>query len=88
MTAMSDLQVRKYSATDEMNGRINPAMSLGSESDEDVEARELASRLPAAALDTPTKQPILAGDSRNASLKSQPPAPPLVGIPADKQTAF
>lgn len=34
MTGLTD--VRKYSATDEMNGRVNPALNLGSDSDEEA----------------------------------------------------
>ena len=34
MTGLND--VRKYSATDEMNGRVNPALNLGSDSDEEA----------------------------------------------------
>jgi len=29
-------QVRHYSATDERNGRVNPALNLGSDSDDDL----------------------------------------------------
>lgn len=33
--------VRKYSATDEMNGRVNPALNLGSDSDEEAAQQHL-----------------------------------------------
>ena len=37
MTVMSTLDgVRHYSATDEMNGRVNAGLNLGSDSDEDL----------------------------------------------------
>ncbi|XP_042890417.1 high-affinity choline transporter 1-like isoform X1 [Penaeus japonicus] len=38
MTVMACHTVVKYNATDEMNGRVNPALSLGSDSDEDIPA--------------------------------------------------
>lgn len=38
MTVMACHSVVKYNATDEMNGRVNPALSLGSDSDEDIPA--------------------------------------------------
>ena len=38
MTMMACHSVVKYNATGEMNGRINPALTLGSDSDEDIPA--------------------------------------------------
>jgi len=36
MAVMSSMEVRHYSATDERNGRVNPALNLGSDSDDDL----------------------------------------------------
>ncbi|KAK4290189.1 hypothetical protein Pmani_036896 [Petrolisthes manimaculis] len=38
MSVMTSHKVVKYNATDEMNGRVNPALTLGSDSDEDIPA--------------------------------------------------
>lgn len=38
MSVMACHTVVKYNATDEMNGRVNPALTLGSDSDEDMPA--------------------------------------------------
>lgn len=38
MTMMAIGTKTKYNATDEMNGRVNPALSLGSDSDEEASA--------------------------------------------------
>lgn len=44
MTGLTD--VRKYSATDEMNGRVNPALNLGSDSDEEAAQHLAMSSMP------------------------------------------
>ena len=42
MTMMTAHPVVKYHATDEMNGRVNPALNLGSDSDEEAAANTQA----------------------------------------------
>ena len=48
MTMMTAQTMAKYNATDEMNGRVNPALNLGSDSDE-----EAAANTPAPTTKTP-----------------------------------
>ncbi len=60
--AMTD--VRKYSATDEMNGRVNPALNLGSDSDEEA-AQHMASI-------TKLKHQQMSNSSATASPSHQP----------------
>lgn len=76
MTGLAD--VRKYSATDEMNGRVNPALNLGSDSDEEA-SQQLASSVAqraklqqqlsigANSIDSPSHRPMI---NRKANMSS------------------
>lgn len=66
--------VRKYSATDEMNGRVNPALNLGSDSDEEAAAhmatvtklKQQSQVKNSSASNSPSHQPMLS--NKKASL--------------------
>ena len=91
MAVMTGLtQVRKYSATDEMNGCVNPALSLGSDSDEDVEAHRQRNKRDnnISGVDSPSKRPMLNDPKKSAAKNSPAPLSPPVGKSAEKQTTF
>lgn len=99
MTGLTD--VRKYSATDEMNGRVNPALNLGSDSDEEA-AGQLPSLLGqkskmAIGGDSPSHRPMISNrkSSNSTSIGSvqlgghQPAQPSNASATAgDRQTTL
>ena len=68
-------QVRHYSATDERNGRVNPALNLGSDSDDDLnDASETgaANRIRRLSKSGPSAQRLI---NRKLSLGKMTPTP-------------
>ena len=74
-------QVRRYSATDEMNGRVNPALSLGSDSECDEQQTPTARRKPnskvaasaGATGASPSKRPMLNSTTATAKTTTDTP---------------
>lgn len=89
MSVMTGLEVRKYSATDEMNGRVNPALNLGSDSDEET-SQHLAHNAHKikiqhqneAKTDSPSHRPMIATKPSNTSTTAVQPSA------GDKQTTL
>jgi high affinity choline transporter 7 len=86
MAVMTGLgEVRKYSATDEMNGRVNPALNLGSDSDEEA-SQQLASSVAqraklqqqlsigANSIDSPSHRPMISNRKAGSSANAGPTA--------------
>lgn len=66
--------VRKYSATDEMNGRVNPALNLGSDSDEEAAQQHLlAAGAGKLSTDSPTHRAVATAAASTA-------APPTIVV--------
>jgi len=75
MAVMSTMEVRHYSATDERNGRVNPALNLGSDSDDDLnDASETgaANRIRRLSKSGPSAQRLI---NRKLSLGKMTPTP-------------
>lgn len=74
MAVMAGLtNVRKYSATDEMNGRVNPALNLGSDSDEEAAqhktsiAKTKQAQTSVGSTASPSHQPMLSNRKASSS---------------------
>jgi high affinity choline transporter 7 len=103
MAVMTGLgEVRKYSATDEMNGRVNPALNLGSDSDEEA-SQQLASSVAqraklqqqlsigANSIDSPSHRPMISNRKAGSSANAGPTAAVGSGSAnntGDKQTTL